>query len=170
MRYLGILLLIWPLSIFAQPAEADSRTLQTLLAEVQQLRLAIERSTLLGARTQLAISQLQLQEARAARIGQEHSAARDVLAATSARKTQVAAAIRDMESSAKPGLNLEGEIKGMNHELVRVTAEESRFAARESELASQLQAAQRDVQDSRNWIAEMQRSLDNAIQQMLRPR
>src|SRR5678815_2776293 len=64
MRYFAILLAVYPAAAFAQPAAADSNVLQALLSEVQQLRMAIERSTLLGTRTQLAISQLQLQESR----------------------------------------------------------------------------------------------------------
>src|SRR5690349_11206536 len=65
MRLIRIFLLAaCPLVLVAQPAETDQRVLQTLLSEVRQLRAAIERSTLLGVRTQLAISQLQLQESK----------------------------------------------------------------------------------------------------------
>ena len=171
MRNLALLLITCPLAALAQPVESDSRTVQTLLSEVQQLRMAIERSTLLGARTQLAISQLQLQEARATRLTQEHNGAREMLAATSARKTQTSAAIRDLEASnLAPGSNGDKELRHLKAELEQVIATETRFAAREGELASQLQAAQREVQESRTWIAEMQRQLDSAIQQMLKPR
>lgn len=54
--------------------------------------------------------------------------------------------------------------------LDEMIAQEPVRAAREGELASQLQAAERALADSRQWIAEMQRSLDAAIQQMLKPR
>jgi hypothetical protein len=170
MRHLGILLIACPLAALAQPA-GDSPVLQTLLSEVQQLRVAIERSTLLGARTQLAISQLQLQEARATRLTQEHHAAREVLAANTGRKARVTVAIRELEATnATPGSNTEKEIRHLKVELEDATASETRFAAREGELATQLQAAQREVQDSRAWLSEMQRSLDAAIQQMMKPR
>jgi hypothetical protein len=69
MRHLGILLLAaCPAALLAQTPDADQRVLQTLLSEVQQLRIAIERQTLLGTRTQIAISQLQLQESRVAAV------------------------------------------------------------------------------------------------------
>jgi hypothetical protein len=42
----------------------ESPALSSLMTEVHELRLAIERSTLLGARTQIAIQRLQTQEAR----------------------------------------------------------------------------------------------------------
>jgi hypothetical protein len=64
-RYL--LFLFLPLALCAQSADTDSRVTQALISEIQQLRLAIERSTLLNARTQLAISQFQLQEQSVAR-------------------------------------------------------------------------------------------------------
>ena len=45
---------------------------------------------------------------------------------------------------------------------------EERRAAKEAELTAQYYAAQREVQDSRNRIAEMEKALDAAIQQMLK--
>ena len=74
MRYL--LFLAVPLALAAQSAESDQRITQTLISEIQQLRLAIERSTLLNARTQLAISQLQMQEATVARLTRQLDEAR----------------------------------------------------------------------------------------------
>src|SRR5580765_5510619 len=57
---------------FAACASAQAPDpIQTLLGEVQQLRLAIERSTLLGARTQIALQRIQLQEQRTRQLAQE---------------------------------------------------------------------------------------------------
>src|SRR3954447_17857769 len=66
MRY--FFLFVLPLALSAQSAESEQRVTQALISEIQQLRLAIERSTLLNARTQLAISQLQMQETAVARL------------------------------------------------------------------------------------------------------
>ena len=65
MRYL---LFFLPFVLAAQSAESDQRVTQTLISEIRELRQAIERSTLLNARTQLAISQLQLQETAVVRL------------------------------------------------------------------------------------------------------
>ena len=62
MRYLPLFFLT--AAAWGQAADSDSHLLQALLTEVQQLRVAIERSTLLGTRTQLVISKLQMQETR----------------------------------------------------------------------------------------------------------
>jgi len=46
------------------------------LAEIRQLRLAIERSTLLGMRMQISLQRIQMQEMRTTRISQELERAR----------------------------------------------------------------------------------------------
>jgi hypothetical protein len=177
MRHLTFLLILCPLAALAQPAESESRTLQTLLSEVQQLRLAIERSTLLGARTQLAISQLQLQESKAERLTKELQDVREGRAQAESQKTRLAEETKTLEAAlgradTSPQLrkDIEGQAGHLKIESEMMAAQVLRQAAREGELASQAMAAQREVQDSRAWISEMQRSLDAAIQQMLKPR
>lgn len=71
-----IVFLLAPALLIAQPPGSDQRLTQTLITEIQQLRLAIERSTLLGARTQLAIGLLQLQDAALVRLSQQYSEVR----------------------------------------------------------------------------------------------
>ena len=69
-----------------------------------------------------------------------------------------------------PMTHLERQIKQDKLRLEQLIAQEQRQAAREGELAGQLRAAEREVSDSRSRIAEMERVLDSAIQQMLKPR
>jgi uncharacterized coiled-coil DUF342 family protein len=61
-----------------------------------------------------------------------------------------------------------GQIKDLKTMLEMSAGREERIAAKEGELTAQFQAAQREVQDSRNRIAEMEEALDAAIQQMLK--
>jgi hypothetical protein len=147
-----------------------------LPTEIQQLRLAIERSTLLGTRTQLAISQLQLQETAVARLTQQYNEVRSGSPAMTARRNQLAESMRDLEQKrmapefASPQQRevLEDQLKHIRFELEAATATEQQRAARESELAVQLQATQNQITDSRGRIAEMERALDVAIQQLLK--
>jgi hypothetical protein len=81
----------------AQTPDTDQRVLQTLLSEVQQLRIAIERQTLLGTRTQIAINQLQLQESRAAAAAKELSTVRDEAAHAKEQKTNWTERLKDLE-------------------------------------------------------------------------
>src|SRR3954453_4945192 len=100
MRYLAFLAL--PLVVAAQSAESDQRITQTLISEIQQLRIAIERSTLLSTRTQLAVSQLQLQETAVARLTSQLSDVRMQAPGTAGQKGRVAEFIRQQSSSARP--------------------------------------------------------------------
>ena len=176
MRHLGVLLLAaCPAAIFAQAPEADQRVLQTLLTEVQQLRMAIERQTLLGTRTQIAISQLQLQESRAAAAAKELSAVREEAAHAKEQKTNWTAGLKDLEQKRSLGAPtpqaqgaMDDQIKDLKVMLEMSAGREERISVKEGELNAQFQAAQREVQDSRSRIAEMEKALDAAIQQMLK--
>src|SRR5258706_5394234 len=89
-------------AIVSVPAfgQTEPQTLQTLLNEVRELRLSIDRSTLLGARTQIALQRIQMQEARTARAAQElgtvHQQAEDV----ATNRARIAANIKEMEEKA----------------------------------------------------------------------
>src|SRR4051812_25348450 len=97
MRYLTLLLL--PLALSAQSAESDQRVTQTLISEIQQLRQAIERSTLLNARTQLAISQFQMQEQTVARLTSQLNDAKNQGAAMSGQRARWAEEVKDLETA-----------------------------------------------------------------------
>ncbi len=174
MRY-AVLLLV-PFALGAQTASTDSRVTDALIREVQQLRLAIERSTLLGSRTQLAISQMQLQDTALARIAQQYHDVRITGASTNLRKNQAAEEIKSLEEHktdpefADPQKRemLDQQLKQAKFQLEELTATEQLRSAREGELAVQLQAAEAAIAESRSRIAEMEKALDAAIQQLLK--
>src|SRR3954462_4946570 len=97
MRHL--LFLAIPFALAAQSAESDQRITQVLISEIQQLRLAIERSTLLNARTQLAISQFQLQETAVSRISQQLNEVKTQAAGMGGHLRQLAEAVKDAEQA-----------------------------------------------------------------------
>jgi chromosome segregation ATPase len=169
-----VVLFALPLALAAQSAESGEKVTQALIAEIQQLRLAIERSTLLGARTQLAINQLQLQETAMARASQQVNDARREGAALSGQRNRVAESIRETEQRrlspewASRKEELEHNLKSMKAELEQLNATETIRAAREGEVTAQLQAAQAQIAESRARISEMERALDAAIQQLLK--
>jgi hypothetical protein len=61
--------------LFCQSQDTERQSVPALLSEVRQLRLAIERSTLLGTRMQISLQRIQMQEMRTARIRESHHAA-----------------------------------------------------------------------------------------------
>jgi hypothetical protein len=163
-----------PFALAAQTADSDQRLTQALIHEIQQLRAAIERSTLLNARTQLAISQLQLQETAMARLTTQLNDVKTQGVGPSMAKNRLTEGIKDLEqrrttvSDPKVIQQIEAELKEMKFQIEQATAMETSRAAREGELALQLQQAQIQIADSRARIAEMERALDAAIQQMLK--
>jgi hypothetical protein len=171
MRFLSILAL-FTVPVFAQKSENDPAVLQSLLTEVQQLRLAIERSTLLGTRTQLALSRLQIQEQTATRLAAQLNDVRHQANNALAERTRMSERLRDLETRSGHDANQEqmDSMKHAKYEIERMTAEEQEYRTRESELSGQFQAAQNQVAETRARISEMEQSLDAAIQQLLKPR
>ena len=166
MRYLVLFAL--PLALSGQTADSD-RVTQALISEIQQLRLAIERSTLLNARTQISLSHIQLQETVAARVKQQLDEVRAQAPGSNGHKAMLAARLDDTQRHPiTPADMWEAKIKELKVELEQATAQEAVRAARESDLAVQLQLAQSQITDARSRIAEMERALDAAIQQLLK--
>lgn len=171
----AVLLLLTVLPVAAQTPD---KTLDALLSEVRELRLAIERSTLLGTRTQLLLSQLQLQDAAVARASQQYNEAHAMGLNQSAHMAKEAENIKAMESALnspefaaqEKHASIERTIAERKAELEQDTLLEQQRAARESELANQLRAAQNAVADTRARIAQMEQALDTAINQLLKPR
>lgn len=174
MRYLPLFFLT--AAAWGQAADSDSHLLQSLLTEVQQLRVAIERSTLLGTRTQLVISKLQMQETRVSQLSRELANLREESPNIAMEKARISEDLKRAEEArtspqfASPDAHsdLESRIRQMKLAIEDAAAKEARRNAREGELAAQFQAAQAEVADSRNRIAEMERALDVAIQQLLK--
>jgi len=134
--------------------------------------LATERSTLLGTRTQLALSRLQIEEATAARISQQLNDVRREAVGLTAKRAELSEQIKDMESRMPVqdlARDLQLQLKQYRIELDEITATEQERSTRESDLAGQLQAVQNHLAESRAQIGEMERSLDAAIQQLLQP-
>jgi hypothetical protein len=69
MRTLAVMMLAVA-CLVAQPQ--DSERQNALLSEVHELRVAIERSTLLGTRLQVSLQRIQMQEMRTTRMAQDH--------------------------------------------------------------------------------------------------
>jgi chromosome segregation ATPase len=139
------------------------------------LRLAIERSTLLGSRTQLAISRLQLQQNAAAQAARDLDNLRRDVAEMSARRSTIEKEMKNAEeeaNSAKPEARtaIQQAIAQLKLNLEAISGEIDRGAAREAELNRKVGELQAQVSDAESRIGQMERSLDEAIQQMLKPR
>jgi hypothetical protein len=169
MRY--CVLLLAPVILIAQSSPADQKLTETLIREVQQLRVAIERSTLLSARTQVAVAELQVQEAAVARLTQQFNEVRVGSGVLSARRNQLTDKVQELETkriTADPTARsiFELQLKQAKADLGEAIAADQERSARESEVASQLSVARSGLTDARSRVAEVQRALDVAIQQL----
>ena len=160
-----------PLS--AQTPPSDSQTLSALLTEVQKLRLAIERNTLLGARTQITILQLQNQQGRTDKVSKDLEDARKEVSQIENERASLGFQLKDSEARLLlPGITneqrvvLEQQIKGLKSALEQPSPREPLARAREAEIASQLQSEQSRLAQLQSQIAEMDRVLDVAIRQI----
>ncbi len=117
------------------------------MVEVRQLRLALERSTSLLPRMQLAANRVQSQQERIDRLSRELRDFHFQMAQHAADKERTASAIKQIETElgeAEPAKrkDLEGVVKHLTLELEQKTAQDQQDRAQEIELMSQLQSEQ----------------------------
>jgi hypothetical protein len=175
MKSLSLFLLTAAL-LGAQTPDPDRQTLQTLLSEVQQLRLAIERSTLLGTRIQIAIQRMAMQEARTARLAQDLDRLRRELTDLQLAQPREAERLKELEEEQSQARDPEARkereaaIKQFKIELEHTATRERQQRVREAETSSQLALEQGRLTDLHQRIDEMERALDAALQHLIRGR
>src|SRR5438094_8204581 len=90
-------LLLFPTACLAQTTPNDSKTLQSLLLEVRQLRQDLQTTTIAGQRAQILIHRVQGQEAAVARASQRLDEFREKLARIQDERKHVAADVKRQE-------------------------------------------------------------------------
>jgi hypothetical protein len=167
MRFLALI------TFFAACASAQAPDpIQTLLGEVQQLRLAIERSTLLGARTQIALQRIQLQEQRTLQLAQEANGLRTQAEGSTTSRSGLETHLKSLEERLPRVLDpkerqaIESRIEDEKRSVAILVTREQQARAREAEATSQLRLEQGKLQDLLARVDEMERVLDQAIRQI----
>ena len=167
-----LLIVGFPLFAFGQQtgttdASPDKATLQALLTEVWQLRFALERSTSVVPRIQLAFQRLQLQQDRVDRLSRQLHESHAQTAVIVDRKTHMAAALQQFEVrisqeqdlTRRKGLEL--DMKGLAVELDQQTLHEQQEQAQEIQFSGQLQTEQAKL----NELSDQLNELDKKLQQ-----
>jgi len=131
------------------PAQADQdQTLQKLLNEVHELRLAIQRATANSTRFQMLIERTRLQQARVDSLTRQLENIRSQAADMKSAKPQLEQQIKDgedqLDRTPEPNAHadLDSRIKAAKANLNRMTQEEERLRNREAILDGQLQTEQ----------------------------
>jgi hypothetical protein len=144
-----------------------SDVLGSLLSEVHQLRLAMERSATVTPRVQLLLARLNIEEQRTVGLGRDLDQIRQQQVAASLETKKLTAELEDVQKAlqtfndASQRRGLESEQQGLTRKLAQQTAIEDGLRTRESEAAQLLSAEQS------RWI-DLNAKLD-ALEQMLGP-
>ncbi len=133
----------------AESAQVDhDQTLQQLLKEVRELRLAVQRATITNTRFQMLIERVRIEQVHIDAIGRQLENLRSQVADMRAAKPQMELQIKDAEAlldrttDLNARANLESSIKAMKGNLARIGPEEERMQNREATLNTELQASQ----------------------------
>jgi len=132
----------------AAAQNASQQTLDALLNEVRQLRLAIERSNSIAPRMQLLMQRAQIQDAKVTRISRDLQDVRFNLAHVSSQMANGKAQLDQIEGKITQEQNpakraeFEEVRQHFKTEVEQVTAEDQQLRERESELTSQLRLEQ----------------------------
>ena len=145
-------------------AQTDT-TIASLLAEVRQLRLALERSSMLAPKIQLTVQRLALQDQKVARLSAQLDGIRREVAAQSAGAQRAAQALTGLEqrmsseTDAARRKQVEQEfayVKSMAAQPV-----DAELLARESEVAGALQTERAIAQELADRLTALERSIES---------
>jgi septal ring factor EnvC (AmiA/AmiB activator) len=145
-------------------ATTDKPTIEALLLEVRQLRLALERSTSLVPRIQLAAQRFQLQQTRVDRLSTELRDFRTKMAEESAHKAdelrQLQAMLNETKDTSERA-RLESAVRERTAMSQQESPVEQQRMAQEAELASQLQREQGTLRE----LSDQLDTLDKKLQE-----
>ena len=150
----------------SEPAQGDrDKTLQQLLTEVHELRLAVQRATVNNTRFQMLIERVRIEQAHVDSIGRQLENIRAQVADMRASRPQMEQHIKDVEAlldrtpDPVAHADLESHIKEMKGNLARMAPEEERLQNREETLNTDLQAAQSKVNDLNSQLDSLMNEL-----------
>jgi hypothetical protein len=144
-------------------------TIQALLAEVRQLRLALEKSTSVVPRIQLALQRIQTQQDAVQRAAQQMDGLRDRLAASAGRQAAQASRLKAIESEVGREQDLvrrtalESELKQLKMVKDQPQEEELQLRAREGEISGRLRSEQAKLDELYEGLSALERMLDGPV-------
>ena len=152
-----------------QPAATPSETvlIQAMLAEIRELRLALERSTTIMPKMQLAIARVQMQQERVDRRERELQLVRDQLATEALTKDRSQATLRQYEDQARQAADpatrkqFEEAASALRTDLDQQSAREQQMQIRQSDSMNLLKIEQSKL----NELTDSLDKLDKALKQ-----
>ena len=150
----------------AQAPASDVKTLQTLLAEVHQLRIVLERSSQIAPRIQIAVERLKLQQEHVARVARQLDEIRRDLDRTRSDQPKIQQRVQTLDDEVNQAVDpgrrkaLDDEAKMLKLESVQQEKSLQQMQAREGELMSQLQSEQARLTELNDRLDQIERALN----------
>lgn len=147
-------------------SSADPQMLQSLLSEVRELRLALQRSNLTTFRTQVALERLRLQMGRVESLRESLERTREELANERSTRLGMADQLKELEDriSAEKGAakreSLITEQTELKTALNQASFREEQQREKENRLSSELQVEQTKLDEMSNKLETMERKLE----------
>jgi len=169
----GILWLLFPVALRAQTGNRTAETtpdgqpaLQSLLREVRQLRLALQRTNLNVFRAQIMLERMRTQQERVDRLTRQLEENQNEITGSDLSQSQITERSRDLESQIKQEQDaerraqLEAQSKELKFIMDQQTERETQLRARQAQLTTQLltERAKLDEMDSR--LESLERELE----------
>jgi chromosome segregation ATPase len=154
-------------SAFCQTSLTDSQVLQSLLAEVRQLRQDLQATTAAAQRVQIVLYRLQIQGIAVGRATTILEEARSKVTNAESARRRSAAELQNLEEVQRqnPDANVHKAVDGKLPELRRVvemwTADLPQLQAKESEALGQLQAEQAKMNELQDSLDRYDKALAN---------
>lgn len=165
---LAVLCLAVPVAALAQtqppphPAPADQGpTIQALLNEVRQLRLAIERMSLSAYRAQIAVERLRLQQERVERLTRDLEAVRDQIHEEELQEPLMKEVIEGVENRPGAGAGDEMELKMLKAQIEQRGQRMKQLREREAQLMGQLGVERANLSDIIYRLDVLERELES---------
>jgi len=150
----------------ASQTSPSSDVLGSLLTEVHQLRLAMERSATVTPRVQLALARLNIQEQRTVVLGRDLDQIRQQQSAASLETRKMSAELDDVQKALQTAVLNESQRRGYESEerelkrkLAQQSVVEDRLRTREAEAAQLLGAEQSRWVDLNSKLDELEQLL-----------
>ena len=150
----------------AQAPVSDGPTLQTLLAEVHQLRIALERSTQIAPRIQIAVERLKMQQEQAARVARQLDDARQELEHFRTDQVRIQQRLQfvdnEVTQTADPQKrkDLNDLLANLKQEADRAEKSVQQSQAPEGEWANQLKSERVKLTELNDRLDQMERALN----------
>jgi chromosome segregation ATPase len=169
--YILSLTFVWPAILTAQeprtaapPQSGESAAIQALVSEIRELRLSLERSSLITLRFQAALQANQLHADRLKELSQQLNLVTAQLSQITNQQMSLAEEIKNAErvwSNPNASIRKEAEerLPHLKSALEGVNKQVSDLRARESSLLSDIQRETTQMEDWKRWLQQFEQSL-----------